>query len=355
MVHQANSSGCRAFRFAWLKTSSNDRQTTTAAHVRDPHGEPSSLTTSVSLRRILVADYRIPRADTSAGERATVGILRDLCALGFEVVFLPGNLEPAPVYETELKGYGVQVITRAQGYRCMTDYLSQHGHTFGVFYLIRFNVAEQALDVIRQVAPAARVIFHAPDLYFLREMREAELQNDDALRAAASRTREHELSVMRRADHTVLVSPAEEPFVKAYLPNTPISVFPALYVPVVDEPPPFAARANLFFLGGFGHPPNVDAVRWFVKEIWPRAHAKLPEAEFHILGAEAPKDVQALGQVAGVKVVGFVPDLEPTLSKYRIRRGAPSLWRRHQGQAGHDDGGRNTLCMHVDCRRGDAH
>ncbi len=151
-----------------------------------PHSTIGKTEDAATVRRILVADHRIPRADISAGERATFGILRDLCALGFEVVFLPGDLEPAPVYEAELKRHGVAVITRAQGYQSMTDYLNQHGHKFGAFYLIRFTIAEQALDVIRQVAPAARVIFHSLDLHFLREMREAELQNDDALRAAAS-------------------------------------------------------------------------------------------------------------------------------------------------------------------------
>jgi len=297
---------------------SKPAKTNVAHEGQDPHADPSRLITPAYVRRVLVSDYRIPRADISAGERATVGILRDLCALGFEVVLLPGDLEPAPVYEAELKGYGVKVITRAQGYRSMTNYLRRHGHTFGAFYLIRFNIVEQVIDVIRQVAPAARVIFHAPDLYFLREMRDAELQNDDALRAAASRTREHELSVMRRADRTVLVSPAEVPFVKAYLPDTPISIFPALYALVADKPPPFTARTNLIFLAGFGHRPNVDAVRWFVEEIWPRVHAKLPEAQFHIVGAEAPKVVQRLGEVAGVKVIGFVPDLESILSSYRL-------------------------------------
>ncbi len=124
--------------------------------------------------------------------------------------------------------------------------------------------------------------------------------------------------MIRRADRTILQSPAEVPFVTAYLPDAPISIFPALYASVLNEPPPFTARANLFFLGGFGHAPNADAVRWFVKEIWPRVNAKLPEVEFHIVGAEAPQAVLALEKVAGVKVVGFVPDLEPILSTYRV-------------------------------------
>ena len=55
-------------------------------HESDARDDPSALTEHAIARRILVVDYRIPRADTSAGERATAGILRDLCAFGFEVV-----------------------------------------------------------------------------------------------------------------------------------------------------------------------------------------------------------------------------------------------------------------------------
>ena len=103
--------------------------------------------------------------------------------------------------------------------------------------------------------------------------------------------------MIRRADRTVLVSPAEVPFVKMYLPDAPISVFPALYASIADKPAPFDARADLIFLGGFGHTPNLDAVRWFVDEIWPQVRAKLPHVQFHIVGAGAQEALPELGRV----------------------------------------------------------
>ena len=269
-----------------------------------------------SPRKILVADYRIPMPDVSAGEHTTVGILRDLRELGYEVVFLPKGLEPSPKYEAELMALGVQVITSAQGYRSSTQYLSLHGYEFGAFYLFRVDVAEIMLSVIREVAPAARVIFHAPDLYFLRETRQAELENSDGAQAQAMRQRE--LAIMRRVDHVVVVSSAELSILRAELPETPISVFPALYAPVETRPAPYSARRNVFFIGGFGHLPNVSAVQWFVKEVWPLVRRQLPEVEFHIVGAEAPPSVLKLGRVPGVKVVGFVPDLQPLMSTMRV-------------------------------------
>jgi GT2 family glycosyltransferase len=269
-----------------------------------------------SPRRILVVDYRIPMSDVSAGELVTARILRDLRELGYEAVFLPSDLKPSPKYEMELLALGVQVITNKQGYVSPAQYVSLHGHEFGAFYLFRENVAECVLSVIREVAPAARVIFHAPDLYSLREARQAELENRD--RAKAQQTRQRELAIMRRVNHVVVQSPVELSILRAELPETPISVFPALYARIEASPAPYSARSNVFFLGGFDHTPNVSAVQWFVKEVWPLVRRQLPDVEFHIVGSNAPPSVLKLGDVPGVKVVGFVPDLQPLLSKMRV-------------------------------------
>lgn len=269
-------------------------------------------------RRILVADYRIPRPDVSAGERATVGILKDLCALGYEVVFLPNDMMPSLRYEAGLRVAGVQLVTRESGFDYSSQYLEKHGSEFGAFYFIRVDVAETLLPVARKVAPDARIIFHAPDLYFLREMREAELRDDPAARERALQMRDRELAMMSRSDRVVVVSPAEVPVLQEVLPNTPISVFPVLYAPVIENPRPYAKRENIFFLGGFGHPPNVSAVQWFVAEVWPHVRKTLPEVEFHIIGAEAPDAVVALGKLPGIKVVGFVPELDPILEILRV-------------------------------------
>jgi GT2 family glycosyltransferase len=47
-------------------------------------------------------------------------------------------------------------------------------------------------------------------------------------------------------------------------------------------------------------------------------HEALPEAEFHIVGAEAPPSVVALGEISGIRFVGFVQDLNPLLGMFRL-------------------------------------
>jgi FkbM family methyltransferase len=269
-------------------------------------------------KRILVADYRVPRPDVSAGERATVGILRDLVELGYEVVFLPNDMMQSPVYEAELLALGTTVVTRDSGFAFSAHYVEQHGAEFGIFYIIRVDVAETILPIIRRVAPSARVIFHAPDLYFLREMREAGLRQDQAAHERAIMTRDREVAMMSRADLVVVVSTAEVPVLQEVLPNTPVAVFPVLYAPVIAAPQGYSNRENIFFLGGFGHSPNVNAVEWFANEVWPHVREALPKVEFQIIGAEAPEPVLALGDSPGIKVVGFVQDLNPVLETLRL-------------------------------------
>jgi GT2 family glycosyltransferase/glycosyltransferase involved in cell wall biosynthesis/polysaccharide pyruvyl transferase WcaK-like protein len=269
-------------------------------------------------RRILVADYRIPRPDVSAGERATFGIISDLCALGFDVTFLSTDMLDDTPYREALEALEVKVVTTASGYNSAADYVRANGDRFGVFYLIRVDVAEKLHASARVTAPDARVIFHAPDLYHLREMREAMHVGDPAAHAKAEKTRSREAAIMQAVDHVVLVSPAELPFLTEIVPERRISVFPALYSAVIAEPPGFAGRSGLFFLGGFKHRPNIDAVIWFVDKIWPRIHAARPDLTFDILGAEAPSQVIALGNRPGVRFVGFVADLDPVMVRYRL-------------------------------------
>lgn len=98
--------------------------------------------------RILVADYRLPRPDVSAGERATVGILEDLRAMGFHVVFLPKDMKNVVAYASILEGRGIEVVTTDSGYELPEAFVRARGHEFGTFYLIREDVAAPILPAI---------------------------------------------------------------------------------------------------------------------------------------------------------------------------------------------------------------
>ena len=64
---------------------------------------------------------------------------------------------------------------------------------------------------------------------------------------------------------------------------------------------------NLLFVGGYGHPPNEDAVHWFHAEILPLIVKKYPDVQVHLVGGGAGRATMALA--SGVtKLHGRIDD-----------------------------------------------
>src|SRR5690606_12235755 len=166
-------------------------------------------------------------------------------------------------------------------------------------------------------APRARVVFDSIDLHYLRETRSAGLAGDPALARAAARTRRRELAVVAAADATLVVSPVEREVLAVDAPGATVEVLSNLHE-VAGPGQPFDARRDLVFVGGFRHPPNVDAVRWFVAEVLPAVRARLPGVRFHCIGGDVPPEIAALAAEPGVTVHGHVPDIAPYMDGCRL-------------------------------------
>jgi sugar transferase (PEP-CTERM/EpsH1 system associated) len=82
--------------------------------------------------------------------------------------------------------------------------------------------------------------------------------------------------------------------------------------PVSDGPP------TLIFVGAMDYHPNVDAVRWFCREVWPNLRRSRPYIRFEIVGRRPTEEVRRLAGVAGVTVTGAVPDVRPHLARAAV-------------------------------------
>lgn len=71
---------------------------------------------------------------------------------------------------------------------------------------------------------------------------------------------------------------------------------------------------TLVFVGGFLHPPNVDAVLWLGHEIMPRLRARGNGARLTIVGSYPPPAVCALA-APDITITGRVPAVEPWLER----------------------------------------
>lgn len=73
---------------------------------------------------------------------------------------------------------------------------------------------------------------------------------------------------------------------------------------------------HILHIGTMYWPPNIDGVRWFVRDVWPLIRKRRPDAQFDIVGARPPREIMALGgDETGINVTGYVPDPMPYLRR----------------------------------------
>ena len=65
------------------------------------------------------------------------------------------------------------------------------------------------------------------------------------------------------------------------------------------------------FTGVMDYRPNVDAVIWFTKHVWPRVIRSHPESRFIIAGMNPAPAIMALAKGKGIEITGFVDDILP--------------------------------------------
>ena len=71
-------------------------------------------------------------------------------------------------------------------------------------------------------------------------------------------------------------------------------------------------------LGSMFYPPNVRAIEWFGRNVWPRVRQALPQARWWIVGSRPVRRVRRWGREPGVTVTGFVPDPRQYLEAMRV-------------------------------------
>ena len=75
----------------------------------------------------------------------------------------------------------------------------------------------------------------------------------------------------------------------------------------------------IVFTGAMDYKPNVDAVCWFAKDIWPIIRKKLPALEFNIVGMNPTRQVRNLARKnQDIHVTGYVKDTRPYIQSAEL-------------------------------------
>ena len=78
-----------------------------------------------------------------------------------------------------------------------------------------------------------------------------------------------------------------------------------------------ARDGDVLFVGNFVHPPNIDAARRLVRDIFPLVHARHPDTTLHVVGDNPPYELRAASNSV-VNVTGRVPDPVPYVEQAAV-------------------------------------
>ncbi|WP_164931803.1 glycosyltransferase [Dyella sp. M7H15-1] len=238
-------------------------------------------------------------------------MLRILHQEGWHVDLLADGGHVTVKDATQLNDYGIHLQRGG-----VMPWLREHGRTLDAVLLCRLSVAAQYLVPSKRLAPKAIRIFDTVDLHFLREMRAAEVSGSRRMKQQSETSRRQELALIRESDISFVVSPVELELLHKELPDSHIELVSNIH-DIHGRTTSFSERNGLIFVGGFGHPPNEDAVRWFVAEILPILQTRDSSLHLHVVGDITSEGQRDLTQ-PGVEIHGRVEDLSSLMNRCKV-------------------------------------
>jgi glycosyltransferase involved in cell wall biosynthesis len=131
----------------------------------------------------------------------------------------------------------------------------------------------------------------------------------------SAKLRKQEQSIMNKFDEIVTVTQKDANFLGARLKDPSKCIYRTTgidtdyFTPRQEDP----GTNNILFFGSLYWYPNLDQIRWFLKEIWPPLKGRVPGITVTIIGDGAPRDILRYSNKPGFSVLGYVDDVRPYL------------------------------------------
>jgi O-antigen biosynthesis protein len=276
--------------------------------VRD---EPKSST--MKKMHLLILCHEYPRPDVAASNRRLIDVLQLISKRHHVDIFCPhwSRDMAEPRYDSLYKSMGIRVIF-GDGAALKRQLLRQ---LYDICLFEWWVTVPTAIDEVRRLQPWVTLIVDAVDVCFRREEAALALGRLDPAEVAENRRRE--IEAYGAADALLAVTSEDTAALRKCGLDLPI-----FFIPMIEPIRPRLKRARdreILFVGTFGiNAANVDAVLWFVEEVWPSVRASVPDARLTLVGSHLTPEIEKLSLIPGIAVAGFVPDLEPYLDRAAV-------------------------------------
>ena len=271
--------------------------------------------------KVLVLDSFLPTPDKDSGSNDLVLAMQIFDNAGFEVTFMPTwEVGFNPRYLDLLQKSGVRVYTQEYQYHCPEWIRSLNGE-FNLCMILRYDNFHRFANIVRDVNPGIKLVFDTVDLHYVREGRQSSHEGNGASHPHIANLKAAEFQAINGSEHTFVRSEFELNLLRespSVASNT-VSILPIcreIHRPCNQ----FDQRDGILFVGGFKHSPNLDAVRYFIEDVYPKIQAIDSMIKITIAGSHSEllrREVSGLDQ-PNICIIGYVEDLTATMESYRL-------------------------------------
>ncbi len=277
-----------------------------------------------TLQKVLIIGLIWPEPEATAAGARTIQIIEFFKEQAYHITFSSASEKTAN--SVALETLGIDTVPITLNHDSFDHFIKELKPQIVLFdrFLTEehfgWRVAQQLPDTIR--------IIDTQDLHSLRKSREMSLKEKSAFTSAHWLTNEvtkRELASIFRSDLSLIISSFEMNWLRMH---TPIDPSILCYLPFVisdqggltpQSDNSFEDRTDFVFIGNGKHTPNIDAIEYLQKSIWPLISKSLPQAFLHIYGAYLPPKILALNnENKRFLVHGWVEDSKKMMRNARV-------------------------------------
>ena len=260
-------------------------------------------------KTILVIDHYVPHVDKDAGSKTTFQYLELFGLLGLNIKFIGDNFFKHEPYTTTLQQLGIEVLYGTWYHENWQQWIKDNSEHLDYIYINRPHISIKYIDFLKKFTKA-KILYYGHDLHFLREEMQYKIENDPKLLKSAEKWKHIESYLFEHSDIILTPSREEKEIISALNSSFRVeTILPYFFKNLAVPATNFTERKNILFVGGFGHSPNVDAVEWFSRDIWPTVLKEIPAAKFIVVGSNPPDNIKNL-QSDTIEIKGFVSETE---------------------------------------------
>ncbi|MFK7813116.1 MAG: glycosyltransferase, partial [Maribacter sp.] len=276
------------------------------------------------MKQLLIIAFVWPEPNSTAAGNRMLQLIHFFLENAYQITIASTAAESN--LSMDLESLGIQKATIQLNHASFDEFVANLNPEIVLFD--RFLTEEQFGWRVTEYAPKALRVLDTEDLHSLRRAREKcfkagnpfskdkWLQNDMTKREIAS---------IYRSDFSLIISSYEMELLTdvIHMDESLLLHLPFMLNGITKEAiqawPDFDARQDFLCIGNGKHTPNIDAIVWLKKEIWPLIRKGLPKANLNVYGAYLPEHIKQMHKPSeGFLVHGWAKNKDEVFQSARI-------------------------------------